>query len=75
LEPPAGQRRKVVEQIFEAVSEEAFFNSLKAIVSASRRVETRSGGAKADCVMAEGPTSKTLPVGGAAGYVIKTVLD
>ena len=74
MEPPAGQRRKVVEQIFEAVSEEAFFNSLKAIVSASR-VETRSGGAKADCVMAEGPTSKTLPVGGAAGYVIKTVLD
>ena len=94
LEPPAGQRRKVTEQIVEkasleatvsassvetgsggaktdcviveTVSEEIFGNSSKAMNSASS-VETGSGGSKVDCVMAEGPSSKTLSVGGLAG--------
>jgi hypothetical protein len=74
LEPPRGLRRKAVKQIFEAVFEGAFFNSSKASVSASS-IETESGGAKADFVMSEGSISKTLPVGGLVGYVIKTVLD
>jgi hypothetical protein len=52
LEPPAGRRRKVIEQIVETVSEEALFNSSKAMVSASS-FETGSGGAKTDCVLVE----------------------
>jgi hypothetical protein len=60
--------------VLETVSEEIVFNPSKAMNSASS-VETGSGGSKVDCVMAEGPSSKTLPVGGLAGLVVETVLD
>jgi hypothetical protein len=59
LEPPAGQRRKVIERTVETVSEEAFFNSSKAMVSASS-VETGSGGLEVDCVRTEGLTVEAV---------------
>ena len=55
---PAGQRRKVIERTVETVSEEAFFNSSKAMVSASS-VETGSGGLEVDYLFVELKTNET----------------
>ena len=49
-----------------------FRNAIRRVYS---REMTVSGGTTADFFVSEGSISKTLPVGGVAGYVVETVLD